>query len=211
MNGISKGGISLALSLLLLPGLLCQGATPAQTLYVQPALVGIGNDTDFNGHWDWMSPGCCMAYNGLPSTYNYRSAIEFDLQNIPAGAVLQSATLFIQYDGAAGWPDNTLQFNQYIGNGALDLGDFEQINQIGPLLNSFGPGDGTLWYKVPVTPIVNSFRSNSQRYLGVMIQNTVSTQTLLREPYLSVTYVPEPATLGLLCGFMVSAMFLRRR
>lgn len=171
-------------------------ADPVQSLQLQPAVVGIGNDSDFDGHWDQLFSGCCLAYNGAPSSYNYRSAIEFDLANIPSQATIQSAVFNIRYDGANGAPGLTLQFNQYVGNGAIELPDFERINQFA-LLNSFGPGDGTLWYKIPIKSIVETLRAQGQRYLGVMVQNTIWTQTALLEPYIAVTFVPEPSLLSL--------------
>ena len=196
---------------LLLAGAAAEAAPNAvHNLNLQPTITGVGNDTNFDGHWDSMGPGCCLAYNGLPDTYNYRSAIEFDLGVIPSGASIQSATFYIQYDGANGFPGDRLQFNQYVGNGSLDLTDFEQINQIA-LLNSFGPDDGTLWYKVPAGSIVQSFVGQGQQYLGFMIQNITWGQTALLNPYLSVSYVvPEPMMLYL-AGSLGSAVCLFHR
>jgi hypothetical protein len=183
----------------------------SQSVQFQTFVTGLGNDSDFDGHWDTTQSGCCLAYNGLPSTYNFRSAIEFDLQSIPSTATIESATFFIQYDGASGSPADYLQFNRYVGNGTIDLSDYEQINQIGPLRNSFGPGDGTLWYKIPVAPIVQSFVSGGDRFLGIMVQNTLWNQTALLNPYLAVTFVPEPTTLSLTGLIVARALFWRRK
>ena len=185
-------------------------ASAAQNFVLNPSIARTGNDSDFDGQWDTSEPGCCLAYNGLPSTYNYRSAIEFDLSSIPSDASVQNAVFHIQYNGASGSPGNTLQFNQYVGNGLSDFSDFEQIHQIGPLRNSFGPGDGTLWYKVPVGPMVQSFLNQGHQYLGIMIQNVEWNQTALLSPYLAVTYIPEPTAAGL-AGMAASAALLPRR
>jgi len=167
------------------------------TVELGPLVASSGNDSDFDGDWDSLGAGCCLAYNGLPDTYNWRSAIEFDLSSIPASATVEDAVFRIRYDGASGTPGLSLQFNQYVGNGSLDLSDFEQIAQISPLLNSFGPGDGTLLYKVPVTEIIQSQLDDGHRYLGFMIQNVAKNQTALLDPSLSVTFIPEPSAMAL--------------
>lgn len=204
---LSKGGQLLTFVIL---AFLATQAEAAKSISLQPHVVGVGNDTDFDGHWDQSDPGCCLAYNGLPSTYNYRSAIEFDLQSLPSTSIVQSATLIIEYNGASVGPENTLQFNGYVGNGAIDLSDYEQINQIGPLLNSFGPGDGTLFYKIAYGPFVQSILDVGDRFVGVMIQNTILNQTYLTNPRLAITYVPEPTTLAL-AGLALAATLFRRR
>jgi hypothetical protein len=170
------------------------GSAPAavsRQANLSPVALGTANDSNFDGQWDTHYHTCCLAYNGLPSTYNFRTAVEFDLSFIPAADSLLSATFYIRYDGANGLPANQLQFNSYAGNGAVDFDDFEEINQIA-LLNNFGPGDGTLWYKVPATAAAKSILDQNGDYLGLMIQNTEWGQTALLDPYLSVTFVPEP-------------------
>jgi hypothetical protein len=186
----------LALALLLSTLVGSAMAAPALLANLSPVALGTANDSDFDGQWDTYHPSCCLAYNGLPSTYNFRTAVEFDLSFIPVADSLHSATFYIRYDGASGMPANQLQFNSYAGKGALDFDDFEQINQIA-LLNNFGPGDGTLWYKVPATVAAKSILNQNGDHLGFMIQNTEWGQTALLSPYLSVTYVPEPGTFAL--------------
>jgi hypothetical protein len=107
-------------------------------------------------------------------------------------------------------PANQLQFNSYAGNGAVDFDDFEEINQIA-LLNNFGPGDGTLWYKVPATAAAKSILSQNGGYLGLMIQNTEWGQTALLDPYLSVTFVPEPGACAMLLVAAVVSLNKARR
>jgi hypothetical protein len=199
----------------------CQAAT---NLVLLPVFDASGNDSNLDTHWDTIdSSGLdLLAYNGLPTSYNYRVATEFNVSSIPVAATVLSATFHIRYDGSSGSPANTLQFNDYVGNGTVDLSDFEQINQLGPLLNSFGPGNMAGWYDIPVTSFVQSLRSQSQSYLGMMVQNVLQNQTAFHSsrvgpgesPYLSVSFVPEPpcsALAGLAAVFLVSSVAVRRK
>lgn len=178
-------------------------AEPQQT-NLAPAVLGTANDSDFDGQWDTYWHQCCLAYNGLPDTYNYRVAVEFDLSFIPNADSLHSATFYIRWGLGSGWPDEQLQFNSYAGDGVLDFDDFEQINEIA-LLNNFSPNNGTEWYKVPATAAAKSILSQNGGYLGLMIQNTKPGQTLLSDPYLAITYVPEPTTLAVMSVFALIA------
>jgi hypothetical protein len=196
-------------------------AVASNTVSIPVLISQSCNDSNFDGVWDTMgflNNVSMLAYNGLPSTYNWRAAMEFDVSAIPTGAVISSAILNVRYSGASGIRANTLQFNSYIGDGLITHTDFEVDNIIGPLCNAFGPQDGTSYYKVPAGDFVQSLVNGRNRYAGFMVENLYPNQTSLYgkgggpgyAPTLDVTYSPEPATLALLAlgGTIVAA---RRR
>jgi hypothetical protein len=195
-----------------------QAANPVTTIKLNPIVEANGNDSDFDSHWDTVhdSPNSMLAYNGLPSTYNYRVALEFDLESIPANATIVGASFHIHYDGSSGdLTTPSLQFNSYGGNGTIELADFEQVNPIGGLRLPVPPA-GSLWFNVPVASQLQSFLDQRASHLGIMIQNVIANQTAFLSsladdpalrPYLAVTFaIPEPTTAALLfmgvCGLV---------
>ena len=59
--------------------------------------------------------------------------MEFALDSIPAGAVIDTATLQLEFRVGNGSPTPTLQFNGFVGNGVVSFADWAVSNQIGPL------------------------------------------------------------------------------
>jgi hypothetical protein len=170
---------------------------------------------------DWqLDSVSLLAYNGQPGGYNVRAAIEFDLQSIPADAIINSAVFRIRYNGASGTHAETLKFCSYAGDGALSPSDFLATDQIGPLFEAFGPSADTFpFYHVPATAFVQSLVDNGSRYAGFTAQNVVWNQTAFYShwagpsytPRLEIDYtvpVPEPATALLsLVGLVVVASY----
>ena len=187
----------------------------AATITFTKVVEGNGNDSNFDGVWDTLTPGPLtdyLAYNGLSATaggtndYDYRGAVEFNVSALPSNAVIQSATLRVHYEGASGARANTLEFNGYVGDGAIELSDFTAGTEVGgSLYPAFGPtGTTDKYYAVPVTADLQSVVSAGTGYAGFTIFNVVTNQTLLgaslatSPPQLVVAYtsVPEPACLS---------------
>lgn len=171
---------------------------------------GSANDANHDGVWDTWEPASevLLAYNALPTGYNIRAALEFDLGSIPAGSTINSAVLKVRYEFASGSPTRTLQFNSYVGDGILRFADFPVNNQIGPIYSAFGPDDHSGYYNVPATSWVQSLIDTHSRYSGFMIENILWNQTAFMStrasnssdrPVLLIDYtaVPEPSTFAL--------------
>jgi autotransporter-associated beta strand protein len=164
---------------------------------------GSGNDSNHDGIWDTLgdeSSRSLLAYNGLPGGYNWRAAVEFDLEPIPSHVIVTRAVFRICYNGASGGPAETLKFNSYTADGAITFSDFEVDNQIGPMYNAFGPGLGSAFYEVPAGSFIQELLATDSRFAGFMIENVAWNQTSFRsmtsgpsyEPRLDVDYLPEP-------------------
>jgi hypothetical protein len=172
---------------------------------------GSADDTDHDGVWDsWQPPHLeLLAYNGLPSGYNYHAVLEFDTISIPSGSFVNSATFRVRYDFSSGSPGDTLQFNSYVGDGVVTFADCAVDNQIGPVYDAHGPTPPP-YYMIPATSFVQSLVDSHSRYAGFMIENISKNQTAFKptnsqtpladRPALLVTYTlaPEPSTFVLL-------------
>ncbi len=145
---------------------------------LQPVADRSADDANHDGTWDTWMPlsDALLAYNGRPSGYDIRTALEFDLSSLPARTIVNSAVLRIRYNGANGWPANTLQFNGYVGDGILTFDDYRSGQQIGPLYPAFGPG-GDLFYRVPATEFVQFLIDDGRPFAGFMVRNISWNQT----------------------------------
>ena len=175
----------------------------AAVVTLQPVADRSADDADFDGVWEtWMPLNVSLlAYNGRPRGYDIRTALEFDLSSLPARAIVNSAVFRIRYDGASGWPANTLQFNGYAGDGILTFDDYISGQQIGPLYPAFGPG-GDFFYRVPATEFIQSLLEDHERYAGFMVRNISWNQTafcssrvanVFLRPVLVVDYTLAPS------------------
>lgn len=198
------------------------------SLSLSPLVDRSANDSNFDGVWDTWEPlsTCLLAYNALPSTYNIRAALEFDLSALPSNSVVSAATFRICYGGASGTRAETLQFNGYAGDGVLSFADFQVNNQVGPLYNAFGPGNSSDFYEVPATSFIQSLVTNHNRYAGFMVENLWWNQTSFYSSrggpsyspslVLQYTIVPEPSALllaasAIVCLLPLALAHARRR
>jgi len=154
-----------------------------------------------------------LAYKG---GYDIRGGMDFDISAIPPYAQITNAVLRTHYDGASGGAGLTLQFDWFVGHGAIDLVDYTNATPILPRYNSFGPGTPDGYYVVPVTTIMQTLVTSHASHAGFIAQNIVTNQTELdgslglHPPELDVTYsVPEPSSLLTLAS-LIAPQFLRR-
>ena len=200
-------------------------AARAATITFTKFVEANGNDSDFDGKFETITTGPLsefLAYralattSGATNTYDYRGALEFNVSALPSYAVIQSATFRIHYDGASGFPANSLQFNGYVGDGKITADDFTAGSELGGMTYpAFGP-TGTKYYSVPVADFLQSVVMDGTGYAGFTMQNVINNQTLLgaslssTPPQLLVTYsVPEPACLSAVA--MTGTLLVGRR
>ena len=109
-------------------------------LSLYPVVDQSADDSNHDNVFDSWEPlsDLLLAYNALPSGYNIRAAMEFDLGSIPHGSVINSATLSLHYEGGNGDHTNTVQFNAYAGDGALGFADFTRRSADRPTVQCDG-------------------------------------------------------------------------
>ncbi len=109
-------------------------------LSLYPVVDQSADDSNHDNVFDSWEPlsDLLLAYNALPSGYNIRAAMEFDLGSIPHGSVINSATLSLHYEGGNGDHTNTVQFNAYAGDGALGFADFQRRSADRPTVQCDG-------------------------------------------------------------------------
>jgi hypothetical protein len=191
------------------------GITKASTgIIVNPVVVGTAIDKQFDGYFETL-------YNGLENGFTigrvlspdmYRSErrgiLEFDISMIPDNAYIEQATLYLRVVSYGGSTSRNIY--GYAGNGVLDATDPIQTNNLlASNLHNFSPFD--------VTPFVQNSIVNSYTYTGFLGVETVdgansnyahSTDPYYATSYLTIIYVPEPASLFLLA---LGALTLRNK
>lgn len=160
---------------------------------------------------------------GTSGPYN-RSALEFSLAGISAGATINSATFTIQSRGTAVAGSN-FQFWGYGGDGAITAIDALQTTN---LLTTAPTLAGQPLYTIDVTAFIQSLLNVADDYAGILI--TVANQgqffgndfassewfAVADRPNLTVDFTPgqtvaEPASLALVGLAMAGLVFTRRK
>jgi len=144
------------------------------------------------------------------STEELRGILEFPIDSIPVGSLINSATLSLYEDlivNGTGMDDVTATFQMcgYVGDGAVTAGDW---NSDGLSLQNFTGGSfGTMTFDV--TPFVQELVSGGDSYSGFLIKGFTpyflvgfdSTEgvSIYPHPVLDVEFtpVPEPSVLTL--------------
>jgi hypothetical protein len=203
----------------------------AETLDTQPLIDFTA--TRFTGEpWQLNSGGGTVTaewfINAPPDTpsFDARGVFEFDIQSIPAGSTITSATLNLEVVSFQQDTDPPyLEFFGYVGNGSADLTDpdetvgAQKIGSYAPLTFALGP------ISVPLaTDYIQSIAHEA--FLGIVMWQSVDKASVDVSSLenagsgapatLSITFappVPEPSSLAALCGMALAAAALacRRR
>jgi hypothetical protein len=152
--------------------------------------------------------------NGFES---FRTALEFDIAAIPAGMIIESATLTLNANVFEG--TRNLEVNGYVGDGMVKLQDFSVDDPIGNEILPPGTSQNLVF---DVTGFVNNLADNGDQFAGFNLREnppSASNFTLfnidmngLDSPHLSITFepVPEPSV-ACLMGFGSISLILRIR
>ncbi len=127
---------------------------------------------------------------------SFRTALEFDISSIPAGATINSATLTL----SVGWVDGTRQIalHGYAGRGTIELVDFSRDGLIGTTTLS-PPGSQTVMFDV--IQLIRGLAANHDAMAGFNIREDPANSSNYEflnfnigpdSPILSITYSESP-------------------
>jgi hypothetical protein len=167
-----------------------------------------------------LNPGSTTVTLGPPTGSEERAALIFHLADVPAGAVITSATLSLQITAGLD-PNLESRIDGYAPSGStiVNVHDLEVSN---PLLSFIhAPTGSTQSLDIPVD-FLQSLLDGGAEFAGLTIRNTsvgtfsfASNPALPTYPTLTVQFtpaVPEPSTLTLLaCGAFALLGYARRR
>jgi hypothetical protein len=211
---------SIRCSCLVLAGLLLSFLTPSQAAatVVELSYTVAATATDDgpqDGVFDAFAPFNFGSVNNNGYT-SFRTALEFDISAVPAGSVINAATLTI----VVGFVEGTRQIalNGYSGSGAISLGDFSLNGLVGnATLNP--PGPQTVIFDATV--FLESLLTSGEAFAGFNVRedpanpsNFTVFNVLDYEPRLSIDFVaqavPEPSPVSLLGAGLLAILFVKR-
>jgi hypothetical protein len=139
---------------------------------LKPSLDGsIIDNSPFDGNPDFFSD---LPPNGVslnPGLEDSRSVVEFDLNELPPGAIIRRAQLRATVIGKAVVSTSIpIEVRAFSSNGVLNLSDFHQGRFEGVADASAIPINSTI--KVDVLPLVTAIHNNSERKLVAFVLRT---------------------------------------
>ena len=140
----------------------------------------------------------------------YRGALEFDISGLPAGQMIDSATLSLfARTGRPTSSEPNLEVHGYTGDGIINLSDFTQNNL---LMEFTSVGDGETLV-ANVTSLIQSLYTGGNAFAGfntrttttggqIVLQAKESSTLTMPSPQLMISYsataVPEPGSFAFL-------------